>query len=429
MRKPKNKVIRACFSMAAMLGIAVSGPVVAAEISFSDIMKNPDNLELNFDYAVQKIEAGDMISAAAALERVLLVDPDWHEARLLYAVVLYRMDNLDSASTELELLKDVVFPPATAADYDYYVDRVAQARKTSDFDGQIVLGFSYDDTVLGTLSDIFGFVNAEGDGATTASARLSWRHELSAAKELDFVANLRAYTKQYFDFDDFSYAVFQADAGLKGAVDKFDWQALAVARTVRVDGERYVNSMGAKFDISRDLSAQTTLGLSLGYNDLDYDNITVAGFPTFAEEGRSGDEMIEKISITHKIDPRNTLMFALGATQRDADVDAFAYDAFQVEAAYAHEWGKGVYSDFEYAFQNREYDDFFSREEDLHYARASLGVPLRILWPGGERPTLKQIEQMSIETSIYHERREADSVFFEYDNTGADIRLVWGFGK
>ncbi len=415
--------------MVAMLGIAVSGPAVASEINFSDILQNPDNLELNFDYAVQEIEAGDLISAAAALERVLLVDPDWHEARLLYAVVLYRMDNLDSAATELSLLEEVVSPPATAADYDYYVGRVAQARKTSDFDGQLVLGVSYDDKVLGTLSDIFGFVNAEGDGATTASARLSWRHELSAARELDFVANLRAYTKQYFDFNDFSYSAYQADAGLKGAFDKFDWQALAIARTVRVDGERYVNSSGAQLEISRDLTAATTVGVSIGYNDLDYDNLTVAGFPTFAEEGRSGDEMIEKISIMHKFNPRNVLMVGIGATQRDAEIDAFSYDAYQAEATFSHEWGKGVYSDFEYAFQNREYEGFFSREEDLHYARASLGVPLRILWPGGERPTLKQIEQMSVETSIYHEAREADSVFFEYDNTGMDVRFVWGFGK
>lgn len=52
-------------------------------ISFADVLKDPDNIELNFRFARQKVAEGDLRGAASTLERILLVQPNLGQIRLL----------------------------------------------------------------------------------------------------------------------------------------------------------------------------------------------------------------------------------------------------------------------------------------------------------------------------------------------------------
>lgn len=76
-----------------------------AFISAQDVYENPDDHELNLEYAKQEIRRGEMLNAASALERMLYANPNWHSSRLLYAAVLYRLDDSKAALRELSLLK------------------------------------------------------------------------------------------------------------------------------------------------------------------------------------------------------------------------------------------------------------------------------------------------------------------------------------
>ena len=46
-------------------------------ITFEQIYAQPDNQELNLNYARQQAAEGDYISAAGTLERLLFAQPDW----------------------------------------------------------------------------------------------------------------------------------------------------------------------------------------------------------------------------------------------------------------------------------------------------------------------------------------------------------------
>ncbi len=61
-------------------------------VTLADVFANPDNLDLNFRYAKAQIARGDLLGAAATLERILLINPDLTRARLLYGIVLFRLD-------------------------------------------------------------------------------------------------------------------------------------------------------------------------------------------------------------------------------------------------------------------------------------------------------------------------------------------------
>ena len=51
-----------------------------APVSYQDVLADPDNLELNLRFARTQVAQGNVRGAAATLERILLIDPDWGTA-------------------------------------------------------------------------------------------------------------------------------------------------------------------------------------------------------------------------------------------------------------------------------------------------------------------------------------------------------------
>lgn len=97
---------RAAPLLAAAFLATAAGDHAAAQdgadgISYADVLAAPDDLDVNFRYARQQIEAGRLDRAGTVLERLLIARPDWNEVRLLYGVVLYRLGQ--HAEAELEL--------------------------------------------------------------------------------------------------------------------------------------------------------------------------------------------------------------------------------------------------------------------------------------------------------------------------------------
>ena len=86
----------------------------ADPITFEDVYAAPDNAALNLAYANQEISKGDLLSAANALERLLLSQPNLDSVRLLYAKVLFMLDDKAAAARELDVLKGRSLSPENA---------------------------------------------------------------------------------------------------------------------------------------------------------------------------------------------------------------------------------------------------------------------------------------------------------------------------
>jgi uncharacterized protein (TIGR02996 family) len=108
----------------ALIGLLLSAGLAtsafAAGPSFDEVMAEPDSPTLNLAFARSEDEAGQLLSATGALERVLLVQPDDHQARLLYADVLHRLGDDQGASRQLTLLDTVQLTPAQQAEKERY---------------------------------------------------------------------------------------------------------------------------------------------------------------------------------------------------------------------------------------------------------------------------------------------------------------------
>ncbi|MGQ0676382.1 MAG: tetratricopeptide repeat protein, partial [Rhodospirillales bacterium] len=113
-------------------------------VTFAEVLKDPDNVELNFDYARTLVAQGDLKGASATLERMLLNNPELAQVRLFYAIVLYRLDSLDEAERELKSIIGLPMPDSLRKEIQAYLDRISFRKKLTRYSASLSFGFSYD---------------------------------------------------------------------------------------------------------------------------------------------------------------------------------------------------------------------------------------------------------------------------------------------
>lgn len=92
--------------------------LAVAEVSYEDILKNPDDVTLNQRFAQERLAKGDAKAALAAIERILVKEPANLPIRFLRARILVALGNDLQARGELEALNALPLPQDTAAEVD-----------------------------------------------------------------------------------------------------------------------------------------------------------------------------------------------------------------------------------------------------------------------------------------------------------------------
>lgn len=147
---PQSRLL--ILAMAAMLLACVGLPWPAdaqqepreePRIKYTDVMKDPDNIELNFRFARQQVADGNVKGAAATLERILLIQPDLAVVRVFYAAVLIRLDSLDEAEQQLDLVS-ASGDPRASEQVERYRDVIADRRQKTRISVSVAAGGQYD---------------------------------------------------------------------------------------------------------------------------------------------------------------------------------------------------------------------------------------------------------------------------------------------
>ncbi len=116
-----------------------------ADVAYAQVLASPDDVDLNYRYALTQIRQGDLKGASATLERILLVNPGLEQVRLMYGVVLLRLDNLSEAEREL---KEVLTRTGSAEIKKQgapFLAETLRRQKRTQVSGRVGLGFEYDD--------------------------------------------------------------------------------------------------------------------------------------------------------------------------------------------------------------------------------------------------------------------------------------------
>jgi len=124
-----------------------------AEISYAEILADPDNPALNQQFARERLATGDAKAALAAVERVLVAEPINLSARLFRAEVLAALGADLQAKGELQALASLPLPQDIQTRVVRLQDRIAQRAKRVRTQVNLSIGYLENDNATGWPTD------------------------------------------------------------------------------------------------------------------------------------------------------------------------------------------------------------------------------------------------------------------------------------
>jgi len=361
------------------------------DVTYEQILADPDNLQLNYRFARAQVRRGDVKGAAATLERILLVDPSQHEMRLFYAIVLYRLDNAVEAEREFKTLQGLPLAPALQVEVSNYLKALEKRAKRTHISGSLSLGFEYDTNrnaapasgrrLFGdTPINLTGSSQRRDDTSLVSMGNVSLRRDLpfqsvpevfgsftyyQAEQTLTKTLNLKAYSAQ-------AGGVYRAGRARLTPTLLFDHVQLAQSTFLRNRGG----------DLRLDYRVGSQANLFLEMRDVYQDYVPTRDITTAAE--RTGVQLDWTAGSEHILGTTMKLGTLVGYTLKHAQKRYNAFDRWV--AGVNHIWllGRGT---FLFSSFNVNYDLYDQtdtaisstlRKDTTMRADATLGVPLSL---------------------------------------------------
>ena len=372
--------------------------------------------------AREQADTGDLIGAAATLERALITRPDSSAApvRLYYVTTLCRLDDVGRARIELDKVDGRRISDgdwASVVQACGAIERpAARSAATSGIFGQLALGLAYDTDALGALAVNFAFPGITGvsddDFAFIGSARIEGRTPIGQGYGY---AGLAGETKNNFGSSGLDYQIGTVRVGYGQQGERIGFALGGVATHARLQGAPFVTEYGG----------QAELGLSTGRTG----RITLRGeavhqayngsFAFFSRDGERYDLAIDYRAVDHR---RGQWVIGAAFEEKTAQAVPLGYRGVRAYSGFRQPIGwAGSYGLISTTIRFIDFRDamfFNDRQETRYFTRAALGTPF---FGSG----------FDIEGGVSHTRREYNQSSFlrDYDSFGFDLQLVWNFGK
>lgn len=412
-----------------------------AQISAQQIYENPDNHDLNLEFAKQQILRGEMLDAASALERMLYANPNWHSARLLYSAVLYRLDDQQAALRELEQLEGrelnaeqeakletyklafqtppKPFTPSVSSSVRSDYDGGSTFTSRDKIQGQVALHLRADDNAGNALTDArFGF---ENQGDVSAVVKVRARAFIPATEKITVRGEIGGHIRRHETYSQADYDVIDGSIGLSLKEDKTVASIDLDARQINISGESYLRQIGPRITLSQKLSDKTYGTVSASTYNQDFDNLSNAS----REELRDGNKLSLQAGVLHKLDKRNKVRLALAYEKKTATLDSFAYSGPVLAGAIDHKLNENMYLKAQGKIRWLNFDNDVVRpvsESDEERYTGRLAVGRKLDWG----KTNADIKSAAIELGVNWNKRGAEIDTNDYENLGVDIRLTLG---
>jgi len=432
--------------------------VFPSNISAQQVYQNPDDHGLNLEFAKQQVRKGEMLTAAAALERMLYANPNWHSARLFYAHILYRLDDQKAALRELDLLKrqnlndyqketmeryKVKFQtppgrlyPSPQSDNDS-AETISRQYKSAytrtsgqgsvhdandPIKAQVIVGGALDSNAGNKLTEaLFGF-NDLGDVSGVFSGRVKATKQLSEKNDLVLRAEVNGQLQTHQTFREADYSVADARLGVSFKSDETSHVYIdSKLRRLNVSGEAYLTQFGPQVTVTKQNSPRRRTSVSFSGEYQDYQAITQAPL----EDLRDGVKLQVNAGVLQKIQRKHTLGLSLGYEVKTANLDAFAYDgpkaSVQIISDVADRWKfKG-----RAAWRHLDYDGRLSGfGPDRKDNRLSGRLAMAYQFDTGSKSAQNQI---GIEAGVNYNLRASNIDSNDFENFGTDVRVIFDF--
>ncbi len=401
------------------------------EVTFADVLADPDNIEINILYARTQILKGRLDRAQAALERVLLKRPDLHYVRMLYAVVVYRLGNFVEAEGIFNIILSSDISAENKLQANKYLYDIKAKKRRTKFTLSTAMGIHYDSNknsapksgdllLLNTL--ISDTSKEESDTGVLVSASLEVRHDLGLQRAHELYGKINLTTDQQATQDDLDLIVGRIDLGGVIVSDLGTFDVSVNHNRINLSQNFYLMENGAKF-------RWDALGGNKfrPYFEQKIQNQLYRTSHNSSASEKNGLNMEARIGTKITFSPISLLDIHAMAGKKKAIEKYNAYDKIGVGAAYTRLFEKGLFLVGQGSYQvdsYKENDAFISsipRRDAKALLRVMGGMPLLSIFGSGNIPEALNDVQLigTLETS----RNGSNIVNFETINNRAQLML------
>jgi hypothetical protein len=306
-------------------GFASSARVQAA---YDAVLASPDDLQKNVDLLEAQLAEGDFEAASVTLQRILLQNPNFDEARLVRAAVFLRLGDDAGAASDLAYLENRPLSPEDRAEADRLAAEVRADPSAATLDGVIRFGAVYDSNPgqrPGTFTlggQNFAF---PAEGAFGGFGELQFIGELPLGGEGHSLrVEGHGFARGHFDDSrGHSYARLAAGPRIDLGFAFLDLMALAQAEFV--GGHFYGSRLGGRAQLIIDVSDRVSASVRV---EAAHDRADVNLFSTTNVGDGDGWEFSAAPSMTYRISNSWDVTTHAHYATKDAGSAWFSYDAY-----------------------------------------------------------------------------------------------------
>jgi hypothetical protein len=412
----------------AALGLALCAatPALAQQSSEAELdiliersLTPADALEL----ANRQESEGDLLGAAATLERALLTNPEGNTARvrLHYVGLLCRLDDRQTAQSELAKVDgldigDADWSRVQAACGEVQRPPAGPLRERQGLTGEVAFGLSYDSDLANALLVQFNL-----PGSIPADDGLSFFGSAFVAGRVPVGTRTFAYgsagaaTKNNLGGPSLNFQTGDAQLGLGFEGNGLELSAGVTGGHSIISSDPFLTEYGGEAELAIVLAGDARLSLHGELVHQDYMGST----PAFSRDGTRIDVSLD---YQGRSGLATSYWFGIAYENKSAETARTGYQGLRGFGSLRETVsGSGVYLSAFGTIRYAEYKDeigFVPVNELRWYTRGAVGVP--VLTTG-----LNLEAAVSYTWRVYNDA----SNFRNYESAGAELRLVWNFGN
>ncbi len=260
-------------------------------VLFQQVLNDPSNLDVAFEYAGLSARAGDVEAAIATLERMLIFAPGLPRLQLELGVLYFRLGAYETARSYFQnALSAPHVPDVVKARVDPYLSAIDDRTKGYTFHGLFQSGIRYQTNANagpnGTVRLNVGGTQLpfELDNQATGTPDYNAFASANLALSIDmhnqgdrFNVNLATYGAWYKERHDLDLEVAELKAGPLFDLERFGLKDSAlglygIGSGILLDGDPYLGAVGAGSNFTAPLTSHTRLYTLAEYRREEYLN-------------------------------------------------------------------------------------------------------------------------------------------------------------
>lgn len=358
-------------------------------VTFADVLKDPDNIELNFDYARTLVAQGDLKGAAATLERMLLTFPELAQVRLFYAIVLYRLDSLDEAERELVTVSQLDMPDSLRREIQGYLDRISFRKKRTRFSASLSFGNTFDTNrnaaprsgqvlFLDIPLSVPDAQREHSDIGLLSIGTFRVRHDLGFQEKHEVFGGLTIFRDDQLHLNEQNLQSYVFDAGGTYRSQWVDVTLNPIYTKLRLADQSYYDAYGGKLRL--DKRVDSAFQVYSEYSGV-YEQFRGITFSPSSVDRNGGRHDI-RIGLLWTVLPTLQLNFEYDYTRKNARRSYVAYSGHALQGNLTYLMDGGQFFLFQASGERDNYDDADqlvsarTRQDTLFRLRATYGAPL-----------------------------------------------------